>query len=136
MSFPRFTESVIAKFVNASTVDGYNPYRITKQGIDWEVEEPDDPWSYIGYWGDHQIIYLQKLLELSANFQPQALGSLLDKPIFSYANVPYRIKAFEDIIKNPKDTVEYDEALAETIEKRVQELGAAGKLVLQQNGRV
>jgi hypothetical protein len=136
LSFPRFTESVIAKFVNASTVDGYNPYRITKQGIDWEVEEPDDPWSYIGYWGDHQIIYLQKLLELSANFQPQALRSLLDKPIFSYANVPYRIKAFEDIIKNPKDTVEYDEALAETIEQRVQELGADGKLVLQQDGRV
>jgi hypothetical protein len=48
---------VIAKFVNASTIDGYNPYRITKEGIDWEVEEPEDPWSYIGYWGDHQVIF-------------------------------------------------------------------------------
>ncbi|MGB8221228.1 MAG: hypothetical protein WCF10_01515, partial [Polyangiales bacterium] len=57
-SFPEFVESVIAKFLNASTVDGYNPYRITKEGIDWEIEDPDDPWSYIGYWGDHQIIYL------------------------------------------------------------------------------
>ena len=63
-SYPEFIESVIAKFVNASTVDGYNPYRITKEGIDWEVEEPDDPWSYIGYWGDHQIIYLLKFLEV------------------------------------------------------------------------
>ncbi len=60
-SYPEFVENIIAKFVNASTIDGYNPYRITKEGIDWEVEEPDDPWSYIGYWGDHQIIYLQKL---------------------------------------------------------------------------
>ena len=49
--------------MNASTADGYNPYRITKQGIDWEVPEPDHPWSFIGYWGDHQIIYLLKLLE-------------------------------------------------------------------------
>ncbi len=70
LSYPEFIEDVIAKFVNASTVDGYNPYRITKEGIDWEVEEPDDPWSYIGYWGDHQIIYLQKLLELSCHFHP------------------------------------------------------------------
>ncbi|MFV9616835.1 MAG: hypothetical protein ACNYZG_12825, partial [Gammaproteobacteria bacterium] len=37
MSYPEFIENVIAKFVNASTIDGYNPYRITKQGIDWEV---------------------------------------------------------------------------------------------------
>ncbi|MGK0500777.1 MAG: hypothetical protein ACJAYG_002431, partial [Oceanicoccus sp.] len=31
-SYPEFIESVISKFVNASTIDGYNPYRITKQG--------------------------------------------------------------------------------------------------------
>ena len=49
LSYPEFVESIIAKFVNASTIDGYNPYRITKEGIDWEVEEPDNPWSYIGY---------------------------------------------------------------------------------------
>jgi hypothetical protein len=42
-SYPEFIENVIAKFVNASTMDGYNPYRITKEGIDWEVEEPEDP---------------------------------------------------------------------------------------------
>jgi hypothetical protein len=55
LSYPEFIENMIAKFVNASTVDGYNPYRITKEGIDWEVEDESDPWSYIGYWGDHQI---------------------------------------------------------------------------------
>ena len=31
-SYPGFIENVIAKFVNASTMDGYNPYRITKAG--------------------------------------------------------------------------------------------------------
>jgi len=135
-SYPDFIENIIAKFVNASTVDGYNPYRITKDGIDWEVEEPDDPWSYIGYWGDHQIIYLQKLLELSNQFHPARLGHLLHEPIFSYANVPYRIKPFEALLENPKNTVEYDERLAEKIEHRVANMGADGKLVLHENGAV
>ncbi|MEM7763135.1 MAG: hypothetical protein AAF290_03580 [Pseudomonadota bacterium] len=131
-SFPGFVESMIAKFVNASTVDGYNPYRITSEGIDWEVEEPDDPWSYIGYWGDHQIIYLQKLLELSQKFHPETLTSLLQKSIFCYANVPYRIRDFESIVADPKNTVDYDNALAERIESRVAARGADGKLVWNQ----
>jgi hypothetical protein len=35
LSYPLYITAMIAKFVNASTIDGYNPYRITKQGIDW-----------------------------------------------------------------------------------------------------
>ena len=135
-SYPEFVESVIAKFVNASTVDGYNPYRITKEGIDWETEEPDDPWSYIGYWGDHQIIYLQKLLELSHQFHPGRLRELLRSEIFSYANVPYRIRPFEAVLANPKSTVDYDHELAERIEERVAATGADGKLVLDNDGKV
>jgi hypothetical protein len=135
-SYPEFIENVIAKFVNASTVDGYNPYRITKEGIDWEVEEPDDPWSYIGYWGDHQIVYLLKLLELSEQFHPARLGQLLHQPVFSYANVPYRIKSFEDLLENPKNTVIFDNALAGRIEQRVADNGADGKLVLNGDGEV
>jgi hypothetical protein len=135
-SYPEFIENIIAKFVNASTIDGYNPYRITKQGIDWEVEDPDDPWSYIGYWGDHQIIYLLKLLELSNSFHPARLGALLHRPVYSYANVPYRIKPFDALLENAKSTVEYDEALAERIEQRVANMGADGKLLLNADGTV
>ena len=36
LSIPNYVESMICKFVNATTADGYNPYRITKAGIDWE----------------------------------------------------------------------------------------------------
>ena len=128
-SFPEFIENMVAKFVNASTMDGYNPYRIMKEGIDWEIEEPDDPWSYIGYWGDHQIIYLQKLLELSSRFHPARLRKLLREPLFCYANVPYRIKPFEALLKDPKNTVLYDERLAQQINQRVADIGADGKLV-------
>jgi hypothetical protein len=136
LSYPEFVENMIAKFVNASTMDGYNPYRITKQGIDWEVEEPDDPWSFIGYWGDHQIIYLLKLLELSNNFHPHRLGTLLHQSIFCYANVPYRIKNYEALLQNAKSTVTYDQFLADRIEQRVESMGADGKLVLETNGEV
>ena len=133
-SYPEFVENIIAKFVNASTMDGYNPYRITKEGIDWEVEEPDDPWSHIGYWGDHQIIYLLKLLELSRQFHPTQLSELLRQPIFCYANVPYRIRPFEALLEDPKNTVDFENSLAGEIERRVAAMGADGKLVLDANG--
>jgi hypothetical protein len=135
-SFPEFIENVVAKFLNASTADGHNPYRITSEGIDWEVEDPDNPWSHIGYWGDHQIIYLLKFLEQSGQFHPTLLRDLLYRPIFSYANVPYRIAGFADLVANPKRTVHYDSALAALIVHRVAAIGADGKMVLDQDGEV
>jgi len=135
-SFPEFIEYVVAKFVNASTVDGYNPYRITREGIDWEVDEPGNPWSHIGYWGDHQVIYLLKLLELSRQFHPARLSALLHRPVFSYANVPYRIRRFAALVEDPKKTVDYDHALAARIAERVAAMGADGKLIVDGDGGV
>jgi len=135
-SYPEFVENMIAKFVNASTVDGYNPYRITKDGIDWEVDEPDNPWSYIGYWGDHQIIYLLKLLELSRSFHPQKLSELLHEPVFCYANVPYRIKPLDQVFDDPKDTLVFDQKIARLVDERVASLGGDGKLILDAAGEV
>lgn len=135
-SYPEFTESIIAKFVNASTADGYNPYRITRDGIDWEKVEPDDPWSFIGYWGDHQIIYLQKLLEVSHRHHPGRLADMLSQPIFAYANVPYRIKPYAELLKDPYDTVIFDNVLELEIEERVTKMGADGKLLPNREGSV
>ncbi|MCE1200942.1 MAG: hypothetical protein LWX09_02455 [Bacteroidia bacterium] len=123
-SFPAFTEGMISKFVNASTIDGYNPYRIMRDGMDWEAPEPDDPWAYIGYWGDHQIIYFQKLVELSHSFHPGKLEKLLTSEIFTYANVPYRLKSYEEIVSNPKDTVVFDSTLDKQIKAEASMTGA------------
>jgi hypothetical protein len=128
-SFPAFVEGMITKFVNASTLDGYNPYRITREGIDWEIIEPDDPWSYIGYWGDHQIIYLQKLLEHAERHYPGKLGEMLSQKNYVYANVPYRIRSYQNILKNPNDTIDFDHDLAKTITQRCKQIGADGKMV-------
>ena len=135
-SYPGFVENMIAKFVNASTIDGYNPYRITKEGIDWEVEKPDNPWSYIGYWGDHQIIYLLKLLELSQSFHPRKLHELLYEAVFCYANEPYRIKPLDQLLADPKDTVVFDEKAEQLVDLRVAAVGADGKLIQDAAGEV
>jgi hypothetical protein len=127
-SFPEFLESMIARFVNASTADGYNPYRISSEGIDWEVPDPGDPWSFIGYWGDHQIVYLLALLELSRDHHPARLPDLLARRIFAYANVPYRIRPYADLLRDPHDTIDFDAAADRTIRKRVEDIGADGKL--------
>ncbi len=136
VSFPAFTTGVISKFVNASTPDGYNPYRITSGGIDWEVEEPDDPWSFIGYWGDHQIIYLLKLLEISRQYHPGELERMLTAEEFVYANVPYRIRPYESLLQDPHATIDFDDELARVIEGRVAEVGADGRLVWTEEGSV
>ncbi len=135
-SFPGFLPSMIAKFVNASTMDGFNPYRITRDGIDWEVADPDDPWSYIGYWGDHQIIYLLKFLEALDRYFPGELESLLGREVFCYADVPYRIKPYSDILENPHSTIFYDAELDSLIEKRVKSMGTDGRLVQGDNGSI
>jgi len=78
-AYPNFIEGMIHKFLNASTFDGYNPYRVTKSGFDWEAIEPDNPWSYIGYWGDHQIIYLLKFIEFIEKYHPGKLNAYFEK---------------------------------------------------------
>src|ERR1017187_279053 len=49
LSFPGYVESMIYKFVDSSTADGHNPYRIMRDGYDLEVLDPHDTWSFIGY---------------------------------------------------------------------------------------
>jgi len=134
-SYPAFIEGMIFKFLNASTFDGYNPYRLTKEGFDWEVIEPDDPWSYIGYWGDHQIIYLLKFLEFFCQYNPERLNSLFDKELFVYANVPYKIKPYNQLVVDPKDTIEFDHQEDKSIRNLREELGSDGAL-LRKNGKI
>lgn len=128
-SYPEFIEGMIHKFLNATTFDGYNPYRVTKDGFDWETIEPDNPWSYIGYWGDHQIIYLLKFLEFIQDYYPGKLQELFSSQVFVYANVPYRIKPYEDLLANPKDTIVFDLKEHDRIEAQREEMGADGALL-------
>ncbi|MEL6392443.1 MAG: hypothetical protein AAFR97_06790, partial [Bacteroidota bacterium] len=135
-AYPKFIEGMIFRFLNASTFDGYNPYRVTKDGFDWEIIEPDDPWSYIGYWGDHQIIYLLKFLEFIDEYKPGELLNWFDRDIFVYANVPYRIKGYEAILEDPKDTIEFNHESDISVRARRDQIGADGALIQNRNGDI
>jgi hypothetical protein len=135
-SFPLFIESAVDTFLCATTADGYNPYRISRAGVDWEIPEEGNPWSNIGYWSDHQIIYLQKLMEASDRFHPGELRKKLNTPVLSYANVPYRIKPYEDLLKDPYNTIVFDHALHERIEKLTSQQGSDARLLTDADGNV
>lgn len=136
LSYPEFLDASIAKFLNASTADGYNPYRITQAGIEWEEPDPEDPWSSIGYWGDHQVVYILKLLEWSARLHPSHLAASLRPASFSYADVPYRISGYDALRRDPRNTIEFDADYNKTITQRVTKVGADGRLISTPEGEV
>jgi hypothetical protein len=134
LSFPGYVESMIVKFVDSSTLDGHNPYRVSREGYEWEIHDPTDAWSYIGYWGDHQVIYLQKLLELSQRHHPGRLRALLGRRWFTFANVPYRWKPFGAVLADPRHTVDFDEAAHRAALAAAEALGSDGRALLDATG--
>ena len=135
-SFPYYNDAFIYKFLNATTADGYNPYRITDNGIEWEEPDPNDPWASIGYWGDHQIIYLLKLLEFTETLKPKSLNALMNNESFVYADVPYEIKNFSFLEVDPNHSIYFNETRNEAILKRADTIGADGKLVHDGNAQI
>ncbi len=133
-SEPEYVGSMIAVFLSSMTVDGYNPYRIGRDGIDWEIEEPNNAWSHIGYWGDHQVIYLLKLLEAAQAREPGLLDAFWDRAIFSFADVPYRLKPYTEQIAQPKATIVFDHDANQRAHERARRLGADGLLLCDELG--
>jgi len=130
-SFPEFVEGMIFTFLSATTADGYNPYRITRDGIEWEVLEEGNQWSNIGYWSDHQIVYLQKLMEISVAVHPRKLQGFLNRSFLSCANVPYHIKPYADLVKDHYNTILFDHSLEQELKAKVKTMGTDGKLVMK-----
>ena len=133
-SFPGWLDSIVSVFLNASTADGYNPYRVTKSGIDWEVPNPSDPWASIGYWGDHQLVYLARLLESHDAYYPGSLRSRLAEERFASVRVPYRIAGLDEMLRNPHATIHFDEGLHHELLARTEQMGADAKLVAGSDG--
>ena len=135
-AFPAYAEGMICTFLSATTADGYNPYRLTRDGFEWEEPEPDNPWANIGYWSDHQIIYLQKLLELSAAYHPGELEALATRRVFAHADVPYRIKPYEALLQDPYDTIAFDSDRHDALLREADRIGSDAKLLRRADGSV
>jgi hypothetical protein len=134
-SEPAYAGSMIEAFLGAMTADGYNPYRIGRSGIDWEVIEPENPWSHIGYWGDHQVVYLLRLLEAAQARDPGLLSGLWDRALFSFADVPYRLKPHAEQTANPKATIVFDDAAHARAQARAGRIGCDGLMVCDEADR-
>ena len=134
-SFPGYLDHMIARFLNTMTIDGYNPYRINRDGFDWECPDPSDPWAQIGYWNDHQVVYLVRLLKLSESYSACGITSDLSSPRFSSAAVPYRLKSYEEIERDPHHSIRFDSEADREIRNRAKEEGSDGKLVHGRDGK-
>lgn len=136
VSFPGYADAAITRFLNASTADGYNPYRVSMVGVEWELYDPSDPWSFIGYWGDHQVVYLARLIDLAERYAPGALGAKLDAREYVYVDVPYRIHGIDRMLEDPKSTITFDAERSASLLELSATLGAEGKLVRDLRGDI
>jgi len=134
-SQPALLPAMVAVFLNATTADGYNAYRITREGIDWEVPDPADPWSHIGYWGDHQIVYLLRLLEAHERFWPGRLATGLDDDRYAFAVVPYRIAGFDALRHDPRRSIRFEEGVHRRVLEQTAAIGSDGRLLLGADGQ-
>lgn len=128
-SYPQYIKNMCAKFLNAMTIDGFNPYKINRAGIDWEIPDPTNPWAFIGYWGDHQVIYFDKLLEFYDKTNREELLNSLDEKIYTSSNVPYRIVSYSKILENPRSTITFDKELSTKLAAETKIKGSDVKLV-------
>lgn len=135
LSFPGFLPGMVTKFVNASTADGYNPYRVNELGYEWERPDPEDPWANIGYWGDHQIVYLLKLLERLKSVRPGELERMLSAEDCVYAEVPYRIAGYQQLRANPRETITYAVEVEQALQTRADAIGTDGQLASDSSGQ-
>ena len=133
-SYPEYIKNMCAKFLNAMTIEGFNPYKINRQGIDWEIPDPNDPWAQIGFWGDHQVIYFEKLLEFYNKTRRSELLNSLGEQIYTSSNIPYRIKNYKEILKNPRDTILFDRDLNKILKEQEASKGSDIKLVQGKDG--
>lgn len=135
-SYPSYIKNICAKFLNAMTIEGFNPYRINRKGLDWECPDPKNPWAQFGYWGDHQVIYLCKLLEFFEKTNKAELLNSLDEKIYSSSNIPYRLKSYQEICKNPRSSLIFDKELSDFLKSQSELYGSDKKLLQDSNGEV
>lgn len=136
LSFPFYLPTMITIFLQGITIDGYNPYKIGRSGYWWECPDEHDPWANIGYWNDHQGIYLFKLLELCQNMIPDDLQQLASRSCLYTVEVPYRIKDFDQILSDPHNTIVFDETLHTQLIERREKFGTVGTFLTADSGEL
>ena len=76
-----------------------------------------------------KLFYLLKFLEFIEDYYPNKLESYFKQDLFVYANVPYRIKRYQDILKDAKNTIDFDFEREKNIHFKREEIGVDGALL-------
>jgi len=63
------------------------------------------------------------------------VAGLLARRVFTYANVPYRIKPYSALLEDPRNTIDFDFALDREIRQRAEAMGADGKALRARTAR-
>ena len=61
---------------------------------------------------------------------------MLNASQYAFANVPYRLKSYNEIVADPKNSIWFDNTLHQHIMDLVPKMGPDAKLVLDENGNV
>ncbi len=77
-----------------------------------------------------------KFLEFIQQYYPDRFEDYFKEDSFVYANIPYRIKSFEALIQDPKNTIDFDYKKELAIEKRKAKIGADGALLTNSEGSI
>ena len=127
-SFPMFLGNMINIFLNSRQLMDINPYRITNKGIDWEIRMMMIHGVILDI-GRSSNNLSSKTSEAKEKFYPNSLLQDLENEIYTYANVPYKIKNIDEIFSNPKKTIIYDDKLNKIIEEKFNKVGADAKFL-------
>ncbi|MCP4284640.1 MAG: hypothetical protein GY792_09345, partial [Gammaproteobacteria bacterium] len=79
---------------------------------------------------------MQKLLEFAEQVQPGILQSLWNRPIFAYADVPYRLRPYEQMLADWYDTIDFDWDGEQETEAAVTAMGTDARLCRDSDGAV
>ena len=80
------------------------------------------------------MVYLLKLLEATEAHRPGRLAGLWDRALFSFADVPYRLKPHAEQTAAPKATIHFDHDAHHRAQLRAQAIGADGLRVCDDDG--
>ena len=135
-SYPAWLEQMISVFLNASTADGYNPYRITRNGVDWEISDPRIPGatSVIGV-TIRSFICCAYLKVRNDSNQANWPTNFARKPAFTRM-CRMKSTASTRSCADPRHTITFNHSLHQLLMSRARELGADGKLLTDDRGEI
>ena len=134
LSWPELLEGFIARFVNASTADGHNPYRISSGGMDWEVPSPSTPGPGSATGATTSSSTCNGWSSSPCATTRRACGRCSAGGCSPTPTCPTGSPPSQDILANPRSTITFDDESTARIQERLRTEGGDARLLGGQDG--